>query len=237
MSEQFSSDTPTDKLRLRGTLEMLPHEVKSDMEEQMRQIGVAAAFKYTVEKYGTKYPNVAKLNKQSFYRYYTRHRIDIAKELELQKKSAPPPPEILGVIEAITSPVISLEDKKQALIALYDSCKARSELLERRNDSYIDPQLEALILANRKEQRTIIEKVTILSDHLSKESDKDFIQEMMTLVQVILSTVYNSYKIVNGNNNFSLFSSTVEEALKVTMQSYRTEKEKLLQQPPLHFNP
>jgi hypothetical protein len=146
----------------------------------------------------------------------------------LQKKAAEVAPEIKDVINRITDPDISLADKRNALTALFDSCEARSKLLQDRQTNFIDPALEALILANTKEQHNILKTVTVLNDQLTKESDKDWISEASTLVQVILSSVYNSYKLTHQDqSNFSMFSSTLGENLTQVLKSYKAAKEQL----------
>lgn len=232
-SQSIQQDLPSkpkptgDSKGLRGTLENLPEEVKLDMEEYMRKVNPHASKKYMIEKYGETYPKLKQLSPMAFRQYFRRHKVAIAKELALQKQSAPPPPEILDVINAITNPDISLEDKRNALTALFNSCQGRSKLLEERNVAFIDPQLEALILANRKEQRIIIEKVATLNEQLSKDQDRDWLEEAATLTQVILSSVYNTYKLTNGDTNFSLFRSSLDENLTNTLKQYKAEKERI----------
>jgi hypothetical protein len=212
----------------RGALEGLPQEVKEDMENYMRKQNPHAAWKYMKEKYGEQFPVLKEISRVAFNQYWKRHNVQMAKELKLQAESAPPPPEILDVINKITDPDISLSDKRNALTALFNSCEARSKLLQERQTNFIDPALEALILANRKEQRIIIEKVAILNAQLSSESDKDWLSESVTLVQVILSAVYNSYRLTHPDqSNFSMFSSTLSENIQAVLKNYKQEKEKL----------
>lgn len=211
---------------LKGTLENLPQEVKDDMENFMREVNPYASRKYMKEKYGGAYPKLKELSATAFTQYFKRHNVKIIKELALQKETISPNPEMLQVINAITDPDIGLDDKRNALTSLFNACRARSELLEARQTNFIDPQYEALILANRKEQRAIIEKVAILNEQLSRESDKDFLQELEDFTQVLLSSVINTYKLTHTDQaNFSLFTSTLSENLSLALKSYRRAKE------------
>lgn len=215
-------------LRLKGTLTKLPPEIKNEMEDYMCKNSSNATQKYMAEKYGKDYPNLLELQEQAYYQYAKRHKVKLNKELALQKESATPPPEILDVINKITDPDISLQDKRNALTALFNSCEARSKLLQERQTVFIDPSLEALILANRKEQHAILKTVATLNDQLSKDADKDWIGEAETLVQVVLSTIYNTYKLCHTDqSNFSLFNSTLSEAIQTALKSYKTAKENL----------
>jgi len=216
----------------RGALESLPKEVKDDMEAFMRSKNPHAAKKYMAEKYGEKFPVLKDISKMSFRQYAKRHNVMIAKELSLQLESAPPPPEILDVINKITDPSISLQDKRLALTALFNACESRSKMLQERQTNFIDPALEALILANRKEQRIIIEKVAVLNDQLTKESDKDWLSEAEMLMQVMLSSVVTSYKITHQDQTqFSMFISTLSENLTQLLKSYTATKERLKKEP------
>lgn len=214
-----------DKL-LKGVLGRLPTEIKEEMETAMLQ-SVMGARKMMIEKYGAQYPELEKLGKPSWHFYLKRHKERITKTNELKQLSITPPPEIMGVIDAITNPNISLEDKRNALTALFDSCQARSTLLEQRNANYIDAQLEALILANKKEQHAILKTVATLSDQLSKDANKDWLDEAVSLTQVILSTVYNTYKSVNQNHNFSAFAGALDENVTNVLKQYKVAKERL----------
>ena len=211
-----------------GILRSLPLEVQEDMEQYMRAKNSNATALYMKNKYGEQFPALKGLSTASFYQYFKKYNVTNKKELKLQSESVTPPPELLQVIEKITDPDISLSDKRAALTALFNACEARSKMLQERQTNFIDPALEALILANRKEQRIIIEKVAVLNDQLTKESSQDWIGEASSLVQVILSAVYNSYRLVHTDqSNFSMFSSTLGENLTSILKNYKSAKEQL----------
>lgn len=216
-------------MRLKGTLENLAPEVKAEMEEYMRKVNPHAAKKYMVEKYGKDYPNLADLSTVSFHNYFKRHKVKMAQELELQKQSAAVTPEIMGVIDAITNPDVSIIDKKTALTALYNACEARNKLLLSRQTSFLDPLYEKLLSDNRKEQHSLIKTVTTLGDQLSRESDKDFLSELESFTQVLLSSVINTYKLIHSSDlsKFSEFSSTLSSNLELNLKSYKSAKEQL----------
>lgn len=215
--------------RLKGTLEKLAPDVKADMEEYMRKVNPHAAKKYMVEKYGKDYPNLIELSTVSFNQYFKRHKVKMAQELELQKQSAAVTPEIMGVIDAITDPDVSITDKKTALTALYNACEARNKLLLNRQTSFIDPYLEKLILDNRKEQHSLLKTVTSLGEQLSKESDKDFLSELENFTQVLLSSVVNTYRLIHHQDltKFSEFSSALSENLSNNLKTYKQAKENI----------
>lgn len=216
----------TGKIRM-SLLDTLPEPIKKDMERWMMQHSAHSVKEYMKNTYGKEQPQLMNVGKHVYAYYKKRHEERMGKELALQKESATPPQEIQTVIDSITNPDISLEDKRNALTALFNSCQARSRLLELRQTNFIDPSLEALILANRKEQRSIIETVTKLSDSLTKENEHNYLKEFEDFLSVILVAVYNTAKITYGETNFSLFHSTLEETLSSTLKNYRQSKEKL----------
>jgi len=214
------------KIRM-SLLDTLPEPIKKDMERWMMEHSAHSVKEYMKNTYGKEQPQLMNVGKHVYQYYKGRHKERMGKELALQKESAAPPQEIQTVINSITDPDISLAEKRDALTALFNSCQARSKLLELRQTNFIDPSLEALILANRKEQRSIIETVTKLSDSLSKESEHDYLAEFETFLSVILVAVYNVAKMTYGENNFSLFHSTLEETLQNTLKNYRQSKARL----------
>jgi hypothetical protein len=213
----------------KGPLETLPQEVKDDMEDHMVKVNPHHACKYMQEKYGEQFPVLKTTSAAAFSLYWKRHNVKQAKEVALQKASAPPPPEILDVINSITNPDISLQDKRQALTALYTSCKARIELMEQRQTNFLDPALEAIILQNKKEQHAILKTISTLQDQLNKESDKDFLGELEIFTQVLLSSVKNTYQLVHQADltKYFEFMSTLSENFKNDLKSYKAVKEQL----------
>ena len=215
----------------RGALENLPQELKDEMEEMMRSKNPKVAWEYMKEKYGEQYPALATVTKGAFYEYGKKHNIKLAKELALQNRTATTSPELLKVIDNITDTNVSLGDKRAALTALYRDCEATSKMLQERQTNFLDPQIEALILANRKQMCTIIEKVAVLNEQLTKESDKDWLEEAEILVQVILAAVVTSYKMEHTDQSLYLpFMSRVTDNFTNLMKSYRATKENIVKE-------
>lgn len=215
----------------RGALETLPPEVKEEMEEFMRVKNPTAAHKHMAEKYGIQFPALATVSQAAFYKYAKKHNIKLAKELALQNRTATTSPELLKVIDNITDTSISLGDKRAALTALYRDCEATSKMLQERQTNFLDPQIEALILANRKQMCTIIEKVAVLNEQLTKESDKDWLEEAEILVQVILAAVVTSYKMEHPDQSLYLpFMSRVTDNFTNLMKSYKATRENVVKE-------
>jgi hypothetical protein len=216
----------------KGILRNLPVEVREDMEKCMREKNSNAACKYMQEKYGEQFPILKELSPASFYIYFKQHNVKNSKALALQIESAAPPKEILNVIDKITDESIGLQDKRAALVALFNACQTRIEILIARQANFVDPAIEGLIAVNVKEQHALIKTISTLQDQLSKDADKDWLNESIQLVQVILSAVYNSYRLVHTDqSNFSMFSSTLGENIQSLLKNYKQEKEKLKKEP------
>jgi len=219
------------KTRKRAILESLPLDVKEDMENFMRTKNPSSTHKYMKDKYGDQFPFLNTLFRTTYYQYFKKFNVSASKELALQIKTAEPPKEMLDVINSITDPSISLQDKKQALTALYDSCKTRIQLMEQRQSNFIDPALEALILANKKEQHSILRTISTLQEQLSKDADKDWLTEAEILVQIIVSAVKNTYKITHPDQtNYTVFMSTLKENLTNLMKTYKATKENIIKE-------
>jgi hypothetical protein len=215
--------------RLKGSLEKLPTDVKVDMENFMCKVNPNKAKKYMVEKYSKDYPILTELSTHAFHNYFKRHKAQITSEVALQQLAVAPTPEILGVIDAIADANTSLSDKKAALTALYNASEARLKLMLARQTNFIDPYLEKLILDNRKEQHAILKTVSTLNEQLSKDTDKEFLEELRIFTTVLLSSVVNTYKLVHQPNltKFSEFSSALDESLTATFKAYRQSKEQV----------
>ena len=212
----------------KGLLRSLPVEVREDMEKFMREKNSNAAVKYMVDKYGEQFPMLKELSPASFYQYYKQHNVKNSKALAMQLESVAPPREMLNVIDKITDESVKLQDKRAALVSLFNACQARIEILIARQTNFVDPAIEALIATNVKEQHALIKTISTLQDQLSKDADKDWLAESVQLVQVILASVYNSYRLTHPDqSNFSMFSSTLAENLQAVLKNYKSEKEKL----------
>ena len=216
----------------RGALDLLPLDVRDDMEKFMREKDRASAKNYMIGKYGERYPILKELSKNVYYKYFNKHNVKNSNELALQLASAAPLTEIVDVINNITDPNISIADKKQALIALYTSCENRIKILEQRQTNFIDVQIEAVILQNKKEQHAILKTIATMQDVLSKDAEKNWLAEALELEQTFISAVVNSYKIVHTDQAlYSTFMANYLERITEFMTTYRARKEALKKEP------
>lgn len=220
-----------DRLSNRGYLESLPKEVRDDMDTYMRAKNPSATWQYMIDKYGEKFPQMTKLTKKAFYNYEKKFKIKNI-DLALQTQVTNTPPELLSVIENFTDPAISLDDKKAALISLYNDCAATSKRLELSQNNFVDAQIQAVILQNRKQMVTIIEKIAVLKNQLDQDSDKNWKGEIESIIQVCLAAVVNSYKVVHADqSNYSKFMADLLARLTESTRSYRVSKEAVKQAP------
>jgi len=234
--EQPAETKPAiDKSTNRGFLERLPKEVREDMDTHMRAKNPSATMKYMVAKYSEQYPQIAGLTKVAFYNYAKKFKI---KEIDqaLQAQVMNTPPELLNVIEKFTDDTISLTDKKAALISLFNDCAATSKRLELAQSNFLDPQMQTVILNNRKQMVTIIEKIAVLKNQLDQDSDKNWRGEIEYIIQVCISAVVNSYKVVHKDQAlYSKFMADLLARLTDLMKTYRTSKEDV-QKAPIKIN-
>lgn len=222
---------PSAKVSNRGFLERLSKEIRDDMDNYMRAKNPSATMKYMVEKYGDKFPQLAKLTKVAFYNYERKFKIKNI-DLALQTQVMNTPPALLDVIEKMTDNTVSLDDKKAALISLYNDCAATSKRLELAQQNFVDPQMQMVILQNRKQMVTIIEKIAVLKTQLDQDSDKNWRGEVEYIIQVCVSAVVNSYKVTHQDQAlYSKFMADLLARLTELMKSYRITKEAVKQAP------
>ena len=231
--EQPAAENPA--VANRGFLERLPKEVREDMDAHMRAKNPSATRKYMIEKYSKDYPQIASLTKVAFYNYEKKFKIK-GIDVALQTQVMNTPPALLNVIENFSNPSISLTDKKAALISLYSDCDATSKRLELSQQNFLDPQMQTVILNNRKQMVTIIEKIAVLKNQLDSDSDKNWRGEVEYIIQVCLSAVVNSYKVVHQDQTlYSKFMADLLARLTDLMKTYRTTKEDV-QKTPIKIN-
>lgn len=215
--------------RRTGVLKQLPKEILLELEKVLWEKSGKAGKEWMMKNHAKEYPEAAKLSIISYNSYKSANKQRINEEMELTLKLATPNPKVQEIIDAFTTPGISLADKGMALTALFNACEDRKKLIMSKQSGFLDPMLEGLILANAKEQRTIIEKITILSDQISKDSERDFTKELEQFYMVIIAAVNNSYRMVNGNNNYQSFRASLDENLQMTLKSYRLVADALMQ--------
>ncbi|MGH7974905.1 MAG: hypothetical protein ACREBR_05220 [bacterium] len=219
------------KIKHRGVLDKLPLTIRQELNEYIRAKNPSQARERMIEKYSKEYPLLAGVTKVSYYKYAKRHDLK-GVGTELRAEIASTPPELLTVIEKIADSTVPLNDKKAALTSLYNDCAATSKKLESTQTNFLDPQIQAVILANRKQMCTIIEKLSTLNDQLSKDSDKDWLSEAEYIVQICTSGVVNSYKITHSDQTlFAKFMTDYRDRMTELMKAYRATKETLKKEP------
>jgi hypothetical protein len=134
------------------------------------------------------------------------------------------------VVSKVLDPAISLDHKQEALASLFSKATQRLAILEARQKNWLDPDIEALMLAYMKEQKSLIEKVTELQEVLNRDILSGFKNELDELIRTVLSTVYASYKSVHPDSSpqsaFDAFRINLEGHLAKTLQSYKTNTQK-----------
>lgn len=219
------------KVHHRGVLDKLPPDVRTELDMYIRAKNPSAARKYIIEKYSKQFPLLAGITKVAFYAYAKKHNLK-GIDTALQAEISSTPPELLNVIKNFSDNNVSIDDKKAALTALYNDCAATSKKLELTQVNFLDPQIQMVILQNRKQMCTIIEKLSVLNEQLSKDSDKNWLDEAQYIIQVCTSAVVNSYKITHSDQAlFSKFMADYLSRLNDLMKAYRQTKETLQKDP------
>jgi hypothetical protein len=224
-----------DKSSNRKFLEGLPRDVRDDLDTFMRAKNPSAARNYMMKKYGQQYPPLLKLTKVAYYNYETKFKI---KEIDLALKTQVmnTPPELLSVIQNFTDSSISIGDKKAALESLFKDCADTSKRLELSQQNFLDPQMQIVIIQNRKVQITIIEKLAVLKNQLDQDSSRNLSEAFEEVIQVCLAAVVNSYKVVHQDQAlYSKYMADLLTRLNESMKTYRVTKE-VVKQIPIKIN-
>jgi hypothetical protein len=220
------------KINKRGVLEKLPNDIKNDIDEYLRLHNPSVTQIYIQQKYGDQFPALKTVTKKTVYLYAKKHSLKAMKDVVIETQVTNTPPELLKVIENFADLNISVDDKKAALTSLFNDCAATSKRLESTQTNFVDPHIQMVILQNRKQMCTILEKLAILSDQLSKDSDKNWLEEAEYIIQVCTSAVVNSYKVTHTDQVlFSKFMTDYLSRLTDLMKSYRSTKETLKKEP------
>lgn len=143
--------------------------------------------------------------------------------------------EVKVAIDQMVDPSSDLENKKQALIALYEHCAARLRLLEfRQGTKFIDPQYEQLILTFIREQRSIVESLVNLQDELKKDGVNEFYKEFKSYTYTLLTTFNEVYKELWGDEKFLDFHQELERRMDEVLDRWLADRNvtKLPNEPP-----
>jgi hypothetical protein len=173
-----------------------------------------------LEKYGDKEKKLES-HISTYHRYINMNKEAILKEIEAQKEEAKLTASSLSAMKCIidSTEENSLENKRQALLAMYKLCEARMKVLEARQaQGLFDTHTEAVLGSYIKQMREIIEKLVVYQDALNKDSEMQFNNVLETFAHELAVIVFNTYKKLNGDANFSQFRSDVAEEMKKAVQ-------------------
>jgi hypothetical protein len=217
-----------------GKLDSLPPELKEEMDTRILS-GEAVSF--VREDMIKKYPNVEglKIGYWSWNQYSNRLKGGTQKELKdgtvIKKEmvaALPTAEDLQKAVSVVVNPSTTLENKQEALASLFTKATQRLALLESKQQNFINPDIEALMIAYIKESRALLETVTTLQDTLNKNVIDSFKKELDEYTRVILTTVYASYRLSHPDkeptSKFDEFRITLENHLSKTLQSYNTTK-------------
>lgn len=133
-------------------------------------------------------------------------------------------------VSTVINPEISLDNKKEALAALFAKATQRLALLEKRQQNWLDPEIEALMITYLREQRALLETVTKLQEVLQKDVLGQMRGELDEYTRVILTTVFASYKMAHNDSDatskFDFFRITLEQHLAQTLKAYKSASQK-----------
>ena len=218
-----------------SVLSTLPPELLEEVNTRLQSGEKITAIR---EDMIQKYPNVKqlKIGYQSWVNHFKKLTGGTSKELKdgtIVKKemvaALPSADDLQKVVSQVINPEISIENKKEALAALFNKATERLKILENRQKNYIDPDIEALIGGYMKEQRALLETVTKLQEVLQKDVLAQMRGELSEYTRVILTTVYQSHNLTytGKENKFDLFRITLEEHLEQTLKAYSATQKPL----------
>lgn len=207
------------------SFDLLPDEIRADLHKLIGMgYGAIRIRNAMIEKY----PNEKRLEVHSatYHAYTNLHRDSIMKEIEAQKEITAASASSLNLMKDVIEDN-SLENKRAALMAMYKLCEARMKIMEARQaQGLFDTHAEAVLGNYIKQMREIIEKLVVYQDALNKDSEKQFNNVLETFAHELAVIVFNSYKKLNGDNNFSQFKSEVAEEVKKAVVRLFIEPEK-----------
>jgi hypothetical protein len=215
-------------------LDALPPEIKEEMDTRILS---GESVQFIREDMGKKYPGVEEL-KVGYLTWAKRARkLKGGSQKELKdgtvvKKemvaALPSAEDLQKAVSTVIDPQISIENKKEALAALFNKATQRLAILEARQKNYIDSEIEALMVTYMKEQRALLETVTKLQEVLQRDILGQMRSELDEYTRVILTTVYQSHNLTytEKESKFDLFRITLEQHLAQTLKSYKATNQK-----------
>jgi hypothetical protein len=217
-------------------LSTLPQEIIEEMDTRLKG---DEPIKFVREDMIKKYPTLEGL-KVTYAVWYKRAKKlngGTQKELKeggLVKKdmvaALPSAEDLTKAVSSVLDLNLSVDRKQEALSSLFNKATQRLAFLESKNQAYINPDYEILIIQYIKESRALLETVAKLQDTLNKNILDSFKGELDELIRVILTTVYASYRLEHLDSDplskFDAFKSTLETHLAQTLKAYKTTTQK-----------
>jgi hypothetical protein len=229
LQKEISVEIPKKQPRMRkGILDNLPPETRKEIDAFIRANNPLAGWKLIQQKYVTQFPHLAKLSKNSVYIYAKKHSLKNSLRPEVKELilHTPPDAEVKDAIIKITDPNASLTDKRAALLKVYQDIRDGIERLKNTQVNYTDPQIEQVITNKEKVLIDIIKQMDLMTDKQAQESDKNWLQEALNLMQIFLSGAASSYKEIHTDQTLlSSFMDNYATRLENFMKNYRATKE------------
>ena len=221
----------------RCKLEHLPAHIRQELDELICcGCGERTIKKTLLERHGAICPILhAALGT---YRAYIRlYKPQILKRQRINQLMMTDQAENMQDVKMVMDSVLNPEsagtpqDRSKAFRGLLSRIEGRIKILEEAQDSDVpDPRTESVIAAYMKEEKAILETLTKMAPQFEKDKQKEFLDEINYYTQVFINVVINSYRIVNGNTNLSLFAQTFQERLEDAVRNYRVSKQQVLKQ-------
>jgi len=208
-------------------LSSLPPEILQELDTRIANGEAVATIR---DQMIAKYPDVEELKVS--YPTWRKRALKLRNGSLVKREiveAVPTAEAIKTAVSTVIDPTTSLEDKKAVLEALYTKQMQRLAILESKQQNFLSPDLEALIIGYMKETRATLETVAKLQEVLQKDVLSQFRGELDEYTRVILSTVYQSYKMTHTekDSKFDAFRGTLEDHLSKTLQAYNTHQKPL----------
>jgi len=209
-------------------LEFLPDEIKKEMNELIQQGVKSVTLKKVIEERFVNKSQFLPASYPTYQVYIDAHKDELMHQLTVQKSLVESTKESYSDMKTAIEAIVSedtLENKKKALEVLYKRIEERIQLLKDTQASgFLSAQLETVIGAYIREQRTIIEKLITLKKDLEEDNTAQLYSIMENLTYAWFVTVLNAFKKVHGENQFIEFQSILKEELPKITESYRVNK-------------
>lgn len=224
------------KMKMTSILSSLPPEILEEIDTRLQGDETVKGIREDMIK---KYPTLEAL-KVGYLTWMKRARKlnggsqkEIKEGVVVKKEmvaALPSAKDLQKAVSTVLDPSISLDNKKEALSSLFNKATTRLAVLERRQQNFLDPEIEALMITYMKEQRALLETVTKLQEVLQKDVLGQMRGELDEYTRVLLTTVYSSYKLAHSDTDatskFDFFRITLEQHLAQTLAAYKSTSQK-----------